>query len=253
MFHAVSDTILAHNILLNDEKIDERKIGICGISWGAVITSIAIGYDTRYAFAIPIYGSGYLDYEPSPELPKIFKETAVKKLWSAADNFGKVSFPVLWKCWAYDKSFSIGANSLSYAATKKSGSYLSISFDMNHSHFHGWSSKEGYRFAECIIKNELPLIRVIDEPNGFSDISFNIEIPRYFENVKAEIFYLTKPMEYDENNNMIHRWQGVKAQIINNTVTGKIPDCACCYFVELKGIVNGEIYVSNTMLVEKTH
>ena len=236
MYHAVADTIIAHNILLNDERIDSEKIGICGISWGAVITSIAIGYDTRYAFAVPIYGSGYLDYEPSPALPKIFKEEGVKKLWSAADNFDKVDFPVLWKCWTYDVAFSIGANSLSYLATKKSGSYLSISLDMYHSHFHGWSSEESYRFARCITDNKLPFIKVLNEPAGFSEIFFDIEIPEDFEDATAEIFYLTEPMEYDEKNNMIHKWQAINADINNNIVTGKIPDGAYCYSVELSGI-----------------
>ena len=250
MYHAVSDTILAHNILLNDDKIDKNKIGICGISWGAVITSLAIGYDTRYAFAVPIYGSGYLDYEPSPTLPKVFKKETVKRLWSAADNFDKVSCPVLWKCWIYDAAFSIGANSLSYLATKKNDSYLSMSPDMYHSHFHGWTSKESYRFAECIINNKLPLIKVIDEPKGFSDISFAIKIPEDFHNVSAEVFYLTKPMEYDENNNMIHKWQGVKAEINDNRVTAKIPDKAYCYFVELKGFADGETYTTDTSLIE---
>lgn len=218
---------------------------------GAVITSVAIGYDTRYAFAIPIYGSGYLDYEPSPVLPKVFKEDSVKKLWSAAENFDKVGFPILWKCWTDDFAFSIGANSLSYLATKKSGSYLSISFDMNHSHFAGWSSKESYRFAECIVDNKLPFIKVSNEPVGFSRISFDIEIPEDFEDITAEIFYLTKPMEYDENNNTIHKWQGIKADINNNIVTGKIPDGVYCYFVELKDMVNGEVYTTNTSLIEQ--
>lgn len=119
MYHAVADTILAHNILLNDPHILSAQIGIVGISWGAVITSIAIGYDTRYAFANPIYGSAFLDYQPAPALPGIFRHPTVKQLWSAADRLDKVTFPVLWKCWCYDNCFSIGANSLSYQVTKK--------------------------------------------------------------------------------------------------------------------------------------
>lgn len=93
MYHAVADTILAHNILRSDDRIDCTKIGIAGISWGAVITSIAIGYDNRYAFAIPIYGSGCLDFQPSPRLPKVFGNPAVKKQWSAADRFHQFRFP----------------------------------------------------------------------------------------------------------------------------------------------------------------
>lgn len=251
MYHAVADTVLAHNLLLNDERIDSEKIGICGISWGAVITSIAVGYDSRYAFAIPIYGSGYLDYEPSPALPKVFKKDCVKKLWNAADNFKNVDFPILWKCWSADACFSIGANSLSYLATKNKGAFLSISPDMGHSHYRGWISKESYRFAEGIINGTLPLIKVINEPEVFSEISFEIEIPHDFEDVTAELFYLEEPMEYDESNVMIKEWHSVKACVDGNTVKSKIPESAYCYFVELKGSVNGEVYVTNSSLVEK--
>ena len=249
MYHAVTATILAHNILLNDERIDSEKIGICGISWGAVITSIAIGYDTRYAFAIPVYGSGHLDYLPAPKLPTVFGEEKVKKLWSASDRFDRVTFPILWHCWAYDTAFSIGANSQSYIDTKDSDSYLSISFDMGHSHKQAWDSKVCYRFAKKIIENKLPLIRVVNEPQGFGDISFKIQIPEDFCDVTAEIFYLNEPMKYDENNNPRHKWQGIKAEINDDYVIGNIPDGTCCYFVELRGKVDDIEYISDTKVV----
>ena len=50
MYNAVSQAILAHNILRADEKVDSSRIGITGISWGGVITSLAIGYDTPLCF-----------------------------------------------------------------------------------------------------------------------------------------------------------------------------------------------------------
>ena len=34
MYHAVSQVILAHNILLSDSRVDADRIGISGISWG---------------------------------------------------------------------------------------------------------------------------------------------------------------------------------------------------------------------------
>ena len=48
MYHAIAAVILAHNILRNDEKIDKDNIGITGISWGGIVTSLVIGYDTRF-------------------------------------------------------------------------------------------------------------------------------------------------------------------------------------------------------------
>lgn len=251
MYHAVADTIIAHNILINDDKVDTDKIGIVGISWGAVILSIAIGYDNRYAFACPFYGSAHLDYQPAPATPRVFCETQVKKLWSAADRLHRVDFPVLWKCWTYDTDFSIGANSLSYLATKKSHSCLSISFDMGHSHYCGWVCEDIYGFAKRVLEGKVPLILVDTEPEGFVSIDFEVTIPEDFKDVSAEIYYLTEPIEYDEKNNMIKEWKGVPAKIYGNCVIGDIPRDAYCYFVQIKGYADGVEYVTDSALVSR--
>ena len=251
MYHAVADTILAHNILLNDERIDTNKIGITGISWGSVITSIAIGYDTRYAFAIPIYGSGHLDATTTPKLPSIFGDARVKKLWSAADRFDKVNFPVLWKNWIYDTAFSIVAANRSYKDTQKSGSMLSMSINMHHSHIDAWNSPDPYRFARGIVDGVLPLIKPITSPEGFGEIFFKVQIPKDFTDVAAEIYYLTEPIEYGEDNRLTHSWESVPAKIDENLVHGNVPVDACCYFVQLKGTSDGIEYISDTAIIEK--
>ena len=250
LYHGVAVTILAHNILRQDTRIAGNRIGISGISWGSVLTALAIGYDNRYAFAIPVYGSAYLDYLPAPQLPQIFRDQRVKKLWSAKDRLENVNFPVLWQCWCYDSCFSIGANSLSYLTTKKSGAYLSMLQTFGHGHHSAWNAAEGYRFAKEILNGRLPLIKAITEPEGFGKITFEIAVPEDFTDVNAQIFYLTEPMEYDENNKMTKQWNGVKAEISDHCVSGTVPQDAYCYFVELKGFVNGQCYITNTALVE---
>ena len=43
MYHAVGSAIMANNLLRADERVDSDKIGITGISWGGVITSMILG------------------------------------------------------------------------------------------------------------------------------------------------------------------------------------------------------------------
>lgn len=246
MYHAVVDTILAHNILRCDSRVDSDKIGISGISWGGVITSIAIGYDSRYAFAIPIYGSGYLDYLPAPKLPQIFGEERVKEQWGAARGFHNVTFPVLWLCYLKDTCFSFGANSLSYMATKQADSFLSIKQSMGHSHINGWSAAEGYRFAEKVLNNELPFIRCVTEPNSFKNLSVEVEVPDDFENISAEVFYVMQPLEYDEKDKLINKWESVKARIQHGIVYATIPKGVFGYYLELKGFVGKECYITTS-------
>ena len=54
-------TMMAHTLLASQEGIDPDKVGIMGLSWGGLITSITMGLDNRNAFAIPMYGCGYLN------------------------------------------------------------------------------------------------------------------------------------------------------------------------------------------------
>ena len=61
MYHAVSQVLLAGKVLETFDNINKSQIGVVGISWGSVILSVALGYKNNFAYAIPVYGSGYLD------------------------------------------------------------------------------------------------------------------------------------------------------------------------------------------------
>ena len=45
VYHSVYNVIMCHNILRNHSTVDERQIGITGISWGGVVTNIVSGVD----------------------------------------------------------------------------------------------------------------------------------------------------------------------------------------------------------------
>lgn len=251
MYHAVADTILAHNILLNDPLVDGDRIGITGISWGGVVTSMAIGFDNRYAFAIPIYGSGHLDYMPAPNLPKVFQKEEVKKYWTAADRFSNVNYPVYWLCFCEDIAFTFGANSLSYLDTKEAGAFFSIKRGMGHSHIDGWKPEENYRFADAVLNGKLPFARPVDEPKGFGEISFKLEVPEDYENLTAELFYVTEQICYDEKSRLQNTFDSVSLTVENGLVQGTVPEDAKGYFIEFQGRVGEQTYVSTSSWVVK--
>ena len=60
MYHAVSDIILGHSLLASFPEIDANRIGITGISWGGILSSLVSGIDSRLKCAMPVYGAGYL-------------------------------------------------------------------------------------------------------------------------------------------------------------------------------------------------
>lgn len=252
MYHAIVDTILAHNILLNDERIDSDKIGICGISWGAVITTLALGYDSRYAFAIPIYGSAYLEQAPKTlGFCDKFKQDKVKETWCATGHLSEIDIPVYWMCSLKDRCFCCTSNSRSYLATKAHGAGFSICDDLIHGHYHAWDREEGYRFANAVLQNKLPFICAKTELQDACEVQFQIQIPNDFENVEISLVYLTGPLVYDEKDNLLSEHYKVPMGLDNNVVSAKIPEEAYGYYFEFSGYVDGKRMVSSSAFVER--
>lgn len=250
IYHAVADTILAHNILKVDERIDRGKIGICGVSWGSVITSLAIGYDTDYAFAIPIYGSAYLEYAAT-NVCRGFKEERIRRLWSAADRLPRVPFPVLWLCALYDSAFCSYSNSASYLDTKENGSFLSIQEELFHSHKAAWQREECYHFADSVLAGKQAFILPLEEPQSFERCRFEVAIPEDFEDVAARLVYFTEDFQFDENSQPINQGHAALASICGDIVTAEIPEEAFCYYIEFKANVNGTEAISTTSWVRR--
>ena len=250
MYHAIVDTILAHNILRADARVDQNKIGICGVSWGGVITSLAIGYDTRYAFAIPIYGSAYLG-EALTKVTSAFQEKKVTELWSAEERLDKVKFPVLWLCGLTDQCFRCWSNSHSYLATKQQGSVLSIRDDLLHGHVVAWKSEECYHFADSVLKEKQSFVYPVSEPQSFGEVSFRILIPSYFKNMKVQLIYLTEPFRYAETGEMQNECHATDVHISDGMVVTMIPKEAYGYYFEFSTEIRGKRLVSTTSFVQR--
>lgn len=190
MYHAVASVILANNLLRNDPRVDADRIGICGISWGSVITSIAIGYDSRFAFAIPIYGSGYLR-DSLAALMQVFKQDS-NAHWLAESRFSSVKMPVMWMCWNDDSCFSIQSNARSYLETEKNNpnTCLSILHDMRHSHKHAYRPPHSYWFADRLMRGVA--IPAVEARYEGGEVQYSCtETPQ-----SVRLFYITEPMTF---------------------------------------------------------
>ncbi len=253
MYHAVSQVILANNIIRADERVDTDKVGIVGVSWGGVITSITIGYDNRFAFAVPIYGSGYLmENKTKSTLGDDFRSGKNPELWLAEKRFCNVDMPVLWECMNDDSAFSVNSNSASYTDTEKNNADTRISIidSWGHSHQSGWSRKEGYLFADSVCKSgkRLPALR------GEGKI-LKIENPDSVEIVSAKLCYLTKEICYCVKHHtgivlMDEQWKKIDLNFDERTVEVILPQEVKSYYVELVSEIDGEEYVSCSSYVE---
>lgn len=253
MYHAIASTMLARNVLAADSRVDTSKIGITGISWGGVITSLAIGYDPNYAFAIPVYGSGYLG-ESHGWMGPIFDKANTKEIWSAADRFAQVKMPVLWLGWSNDAPFSINSNSKSYDDTKAAGAVLCMKVHWGHSHGQGWQPQEAFRFADSIVKNGPAMTTCVTEPKG-RNISFTIKPASDATKVTAQIIYINEKLSYSSKTpgsweTIDQSWKAQGCTVEGNTVKGTLPSLAKSYYVELTTTTPSGKYITTTRFVE---
>jgi dienelactone hydrolase len=254
MFHAIIGTILSHNIIKSLKEVDSSKVGIMGISWGGVITSLAIGYDTSYAFAIPVYGSAYLD-EALSYMSVRFGSEATKALWLAQDHLDNAKMPILYQGWNADNNFSINSNSKSYLQSKKNNAKTTLSMvnGMLHSHSMAWGREEPFVFASSVVKNSLALPSFSLEPT----LGNNGEISGYegYAKITAKVYYLTEKLTYTPypNTTMINSWNNEKLEFKDGKIAGDIPLDAYQYYIEIKAITeNDEQYVVTSPFINVT-
>lgn len=245
MYHAVASVILANNILRNDPLVDPDRVGICGISWGGVITTMTIGFDPRFAFAIPIYGSGYLK-EGLSDLMQVFKNENVAR-WRAEQRFERVRMPVMWYCWNDDSCFSVQSNSHSYLETAKNNpnTCLAMQHEMRHSHKHGYRPAQSYWFADAVLAGKK--IPTLTATYGDGEVQYACDGAP----TAARLFYITEPMTYvqREKYGMKASFMAQEWQIAELDVTAErapLPtDAVGCYveFAFAEGVVLTTPYV----------
>ncbi len=246
MYHAVSQTIICNTLLRSDPRVDADRVGITGISWGGVITSITMGYDDRFAFAIPVYGTGYL-HESLGWIKSRFNAPGTAELWEPSLKLKEVDMPILWLGWANDTPFSINSFDKSFADTSDHA-VMTFLQNQGHGYYEGWGPAEIYRFADSVVGNGQPLTTLKTQPRASHSISFEINKPADAKTVTAKVYYLTEPMTYAPDSDACRiqqRWQSVRATVSGTTVTAELPEKADNFYVEITTTTaDGQKYIT---------
>jgi len=158
MYHAVADTVLANSLIRSFREIDSAHVGIMGISWGGVITSTVIGIDTRFAFAIPTYGCGFLADAGNHWGRALHDNTLYREVWDPVVWLPKARMPVFWFTWLHDIHFPLTSQRASYRAAP-GPRMVAVLPDMKHSHPAGWNPPDSYAFAESVVREGRPWLR----------------------------------------------------------------------------------------------
>ncbi len=201
LYHAVADVYLAYSILASDYRVDKNHIGITGISWGGIVTSVAIGNADCFDFAIPVYGSGYLN--TSKALYKSVYTDMVAKQWDASRWLRSIKTPTLWINGESDPIFSIDATTKSARATPDSR--LTIIPGFQHGYVEGWSPREIFTFANSLARGGKGLVKILKQPTE-NDLTVEVDVSGSYGIKSAVLISSQDTLSYDADSHPTNVW-----------------------------------------------
>jgi dienelactone hydrolase len=154
-YHAVAAVLRAASVLQALPEVDDRRLGITGISWGGYVTAIAMSLDDRFKVAVPVYGCGAL--AQNSVWKPIFDAMPARERDRWVENFDPLSYlprrrlPVLWVNGTNDFAYPLDSWQKSYRAMPGRRA-LCLMVRMGHSHEHGWAPVEIARFVESVLR-----------------------------------------------------------------------------------------------------
>ncbi len=227
----ISDIILANNIMRADGRVNKDQIGITGISWGGYATSVVIGYDNRFEFAVPVYGCGFLDKGSALFSGKnMINRDGIKDSWEASMLFDRVDMPVLFINGDSDIFFSADATTASAAACKN-GECMIIP-NLAHGHAVDFDGRIlNYANAQNGLNGNILTVSKVQLANGEITVSF--APAQTADGITARLYYRTEPLEYQENSpfELKSKWKSVKCKTDGNLAKAKIPSEAKYIYV----------------------
>ena len=237
MYHASFATINAHNLLRSFAEINPDQIGLSGISWGGVITSTVMGFDQRFAFAIPIYGSGFLASMDNQYGKALKNNETYKNIWEPALRINQFEKPTFWLTGLKEAHFSLDSQANTYKQLNAQH-VQSIQPELKHGHNAGWKPQEPYLFAQKVIQNK-PLVSFYQQEISKHTVTTKV---KGMNHISSASLYYTK----DKGHTLKRKWKKfpvvVHQEKDNALLSAALPLGTSAWFFNID--VNGLIYSS---------
>jgi len=245
-YHAVAAVIKAVSFLSVQSDIDYKAIGMMGVSWGGYVTEIVAGLDSRLAYAMPVYAAGY--YQEGSCWQSILRgmDEEKRQLWTT--NFdvkqyiGQSMFPMLLATGTNDTAFYLDSWQKTCRLVKGEQT-LRLIANWEHCHETPWATQEFGIYADSIVKNVEPLLRVTS--SGRSDAE------------AWTIYYGSRPVHSvnlhytsDSGEYTSRSWQSSSAQLDeeNKKVSARPPADATAYFFTIEdssgNVISSDLTIS---------
>jgi dienelactone hydrolase len=240
-YHAVSQVILAHSLIRSFPEVNADKIGVTGISWGGTLTSTVIGVDNRFAFAIPVYGCGFLPNSDGNqgESIKPGKHTEiVSKYYDGSAYFDNVTIPTLWVNGTNDHHFPLPCTLKSSQAVKGDAS-LRFEVRMKHGHRVGWAPEIIYAFAKSVVCEGQPILK-FSKPilrDKYVEVTFSNKTV-----AEAQLLYTTDTGVWNKR-----YWNATDATVLKNKLSVELPEGTIALFFN---VTDSDNLLLSTEIVE---
>lgn len=260
-YHGLSQVILAGNILRADARVDADNIGITGVSWGGTMTSQVIGYDNRFSFAIPVYGTAYLGSEMHTF--SNFNNEYVNSLWGAERNLDNADMPTFWFAYNDDNNFCVPAYYKSYMHTASLNDKNALLMLGNWSHSHGsvFNKKHSFWFADWVTFGTGGFVTFEDQPKS-ANVNCKLNIPEGVTgDITAKVHYITEPMSYsvfakfgtNAYKYLDQYWQTnttcLTVDRATSTVSGTVPADAAGFYINVVYTLEGSTCETSSIYI----
>lgn len=242
-YQAVSTVMLANSLLRAQPGVDRNRIGVTGISWGGYLTCITAGVDSRFKYAIPVYGCGFLgDNSAWVDLLKGMgddKRTKWLSMWDPSVYVGSAKMPMLWVTGTNDSAYPMDSLRKTYRLLNGKQS-LCIKIEMPHGHGGaGELPPEIYALARACTEKDVPLARVkvptVKDQQARCDYSSKTPI------VSAELTYTSDTGKWSER-----KWHSSPASVGSRRVNADLPAGTKVFYFNLtdsRGLVASSEHV----------
>ena len=242
-YHAVVNVVLAHSLLLSFDEVDVERTGVTGISWGGYLTCIVAGVDSRFKFAMPVYGCGYLRDNSVWKASEFGKMSQVQsdkwhKLWDPSSYLASARMPVAFLNGTNDFAYPMDSYAKSCTLVRTEKNY-SIQLRMPHGHI--FDFKEFFPFADQYLKGGLSM-PVVSRPQ-LKNGKLTAQVQSVTKLVSARLHYTTSPHEKNKS----RAWTTRKLSIEEDRIKGEgPPEEATVWYVDLtderKILVSSEVF-----------
>jgi dienelactone hydrolase len=239
-YHASAQIVLAHSLIASFPEVNAEKIGITGVSWGGTLTSTIMGVDSRFKFAIPGYGCGFLSGSSGHQGRAIEDGQHTEVVDTHFDGrayFANVTCPTLWVNGMNDFHFDMPATQQS-ARSVRGPVTMRFEHGMKHGHGPVVQTEECYLFADSVVKSGIPLVK-LGRPtaeNNVAQVAFSTPLK-----IKgAQLFYTADSSSIWPDK----EWRSAPVAVGDQVITGTLPagTYAFCFTVtdERNAMVSSE-------------